>query len=119
MDDTINISGVIYIKKQDIPTKDGKEYCIIRGRNSGVHAGFMKKHDLQYPTVVELETSRRLWKWFGRTLSGLALEGTPDTNKCKFGPQIPQITILDACEIIPCTTEAIISLNEVKDWENE
>jgi hypothetical protein len=119
MKQKITIDGTEYIKKQEFPTKEGKRYCIIRGKNSGVHAGYLKKFDIQFPTVVELEITRRLWKWFGRTLSGLALEGTNDETKCKFGPEISEIVITDVCEIIRCTEDSIKSLRSVRDWENE
>lgn len=95
-----------------------EQYCIIRCRNAGVHAGVLIEHD-RANNVVRLRDSRRLWRWFGRTLSGLALEGTPDKSKCKFGPEISDIYLLDPCEIIPCTEDAESSLRGVEDWVNE
>ena len=95
---------------------DGKRYVIVRGNASGVHAGWMKEHD---GSCVTLMTTRRLWRWHGRTLSGLALEGTTDDSYCKYSPEIPEITILDACEIIPCTEAGRLSIQNMEDWENE
>ena len=44
-------------------------------------------------------------------------EGTKNPENCKFTVYVDSITILDAVEIIPCTDEAIKSIEEVKVWK--
>ena len=116
---TIMIDGEEYVRKSDMSLADhvyGLRYCIVRCHDAGVHAGYVAEHEGRQ---VKLLKSRRLWRWYGKTLSGLAIEGTFAPEKCKFANEIPEITVLDACEIIPCTQVAIDSLRGVRDWENE
>jgi hypothetical protein len=120
MKDRVEIDGITYIREgalEKAKDKEGRPFAIIRCRNAGVHAGFVVERN---GTEVKLSTSRRLWRWHGRTLSGLALEGPDDVSLCKFGPTLPRIEVLDACEVIPCTEQARrVILEEVPEWENE
>ena len=118
---TIMIDEQKYVRADSIQSLaepvDGMRYCIARCHDAGVHAGFVKE---QVGKEVVLLSTRRLWRWHGRTLSGLALEGTDDAEQCKFAPEIPEIKVLDACEVIPCTDKAIKSIRfEVKKWKND
>lgn len=113
------IDGVTYVPKGSriADPVDGMNYCIVRCRDAGVHAGFVKERAGREVTLIQ---SRRLWRWHGKTLSGLATEGTTDANQCKYANEIPEITVLDACEIIPCTHEGMVSIRDgVEPWENE
>ena len=81
------------------------EAVIIRARDAGVHYGHLVAYDGR---TVWLSNSRRMWKWFakeGVSLSGCATAGI-DASKSKIEPVVPNITILDACEIIYCTEAA-------------
>jgi len=91
-------------------------YCIIRCRDAGVHAGYVAHHSGREVTLLK---SRRLWKWHGKTLSGLAQEGTTNADECKYANEIPEIMVLDACEIIPCSEAGKASIGMIPDWENE
>lgn len=116
----ITVDGVEYIRADQsvlAPPVDGLRYCIVRCYRAGVHAGFVSVH---IGTEVTLLRSRRLWRWHGKTLSGLATEGTTDATACKYANEIPEITVLDACEIIPCTDAGMRSIREeVGEWVNE
>lgn len=119
--ETITIDEVKYIREDSVkslaePSVNGEKYCIIRCRNAGVHAGYVTERGGQ---EVTLALSRRLWQWHGRTLSGLAIEGTTDEDHCKYAPEVPEITLLDACEIIPCTKKGKKSIQEMEEWTNE
>ena len=88
-------------RKETSRNTDGMPYVIVRCRNAGVHAGYLVSRDSE--TLV-LTHARRLWRWHGRTLSGLAIEGTDDADACKFGDPIDvTLNASDWCEIIPCT----------------
>ena len=117
--DTLKIDDVEYGRKdsrseQAIST-DGLKYCIIRCCNAGVHAGYVKERN---GVEVTLLKTRRLWRWWGKTLSGLSSEGTFAPAKCKFSDEIAEIILLDACEVIPCTVKAMESLKGVSPWKN-
>lgn len=66
---------------------------------------------------VKLENCRRLWYWDGAaSISQLAINGTTNPCECKFTVTVPEIEILDAIEIIPCSKEAIKSIESVAVW---
>ena len=115
----IMINGVEYVRKDSVQTLaepvDGMRYCIVRCRDAGVHAGFVKNHSGREVTLLN---SRRLWKWHGKTLSGLATEGTTSAKDCKYANEIPEITVLDACEIIPCTEKGRNEIRNLREWTN-
>jgi hypothetical protein len=107
----ITINGIEYQRA----STEGFRYCIVRCRDAGVHAGYVAERNGR---EVKLLKSRRLWRWHGRTLSGLAIEGTTDIGACKYAPEVPEIEVLDACEIIPCTEAGQKSIEQVPEWTN-
>ena len=87
------------------------DMVIIRSKDSGVHYGIFSS---RIGRVVELVNSRRIWTWDGAfTLSELAVHGTARPNNCEFSIEVPEIEVLDTCEIIKMTPTAIDSLNNV------
>lgn len=90
---------------------------IIRADRAGVFFGTLKEKN---GNEVTLSDCRRLWCWYGAaSLSQLAVEGTKDPNNCKFTIVVPTITILGVIEIIPCTEEAVKSIEKVYVWKNK
>ena len=88
---------------------------IVRGDRSGVFFGTLKAKE---GTEVKLDNCRRLWYWDGAaSISQLAVDGTKNAGDCKFTVTVPEIIITDVIEIIPCTTEAIKSIEGVKEWK--
>lgn len=88
---------------------------IIRGDRSGVVFGTLVS---QNGREVTLHNARRLWYWDGASsLFQLAKEGTSRPGECKFTVIVDSITILDAIEVIPCTDNAIKSIEEVREWK--
>lgn len=128
MENSMMINGVKYVREgegtgegsEDKFARDsnGLQYVILRCTGAGVHSGYLKEFDALTKTG-KLYNSRRLWRWHGRTLSGLAIEGTDDPNQCKFGDVLPEITVTDVCEVIPCSERARISLESVAKWVND
>lgn len=93
---------------------EGK-YVIVRGDRSGVFFGKMKKREGR---EVTLEECRRLWYWDGACSDfQLAKDGTKAPGNCKFTVTVDSITLLDVIEVIPCTTKAVKSILEVKEWK--
>lgn len=119
--DSVIINGVEYVPKSQTAAfcESGEyPYVIVRCSAAGVHAGYLASSGNGDGNNIELTQSRRLWRWHGRTLSGLAIEGTDDVSQCKFGDTLPRITLFGACEIIHCTEAARLSLESVPKWVN-
>lgn len=93
---------------------------IIRASGAGVFFGTLKeKRETPAGVEVELENSRRIWYWDGASsLSQLAVEGTKKPGSCKFTVVVPQHMVMQVIEIIPCTDEAIKSIESVRVWRN-
>lgn len=91
------------------------KYYIIRGDHSGVFFGNIKERNGQEVTIANC---RRIWYWNGAaSISQLALDGVTNPENCKFTVTVPELTILDAIEIIPCSDKAIKIIKEVKEWK--
>lgn len=93
---------------------------IIRADRAGVFFGTLKeKKNTPAGVEVVLQNSRRLWYWDGAaSLSQLATEGTKKPNNCKFTVTVPEHNIMQVIEIIPCSEEAIKSIEAVKVWKS-
>jgi hypothetical protein len=116
--DKITVNGVEYVQAGAFKNADGLKYVIVRCSFAGVHSGFLKSFDPATACAILLN-SRRLWRWHGRTLSGLAIDGTDCAQKCKFGDELTEITLLGVCEVIPCSQQATQSLRGVGVWKND
>lgn len=115
----ITINGVAYVPKDSVKAiaeeTAGMRYCVIRTYSAGVHAGYVSEHEGK---EVKLLDARRLWKWAGAfTLSELAVNGVSKPDECKFSVTVPEITLTEAIEIIPCTEEGKKSIKEVRNYE--
>ncbi len=90
------------------------EYVIVRTKNAGVHFGILKSRT---GDEVSLTDTRRIWYWDGAaSLSELAMHGASKPKNCKFTVTLPEITILGAIEIIPCTDAASEAIRAVPEW---
>lgn len=90
-------------------------YYIVRGDRSGVFFGRIQSREGREVTLTDC---RRLWYWDGAaSLSQLALEGTVAPSECKFTVTVPELTVLDAIELIPCSQAAVKSIQEVRVWK--
>lgn len=88
---------------------------IIRADRAGVFFGTLKEKN---GSEVTLTDCRRIWYWDGAaSISQLAVEGTNKPNNCKFTVSVPIITVLGVIEIIPCSKQAIKSIEGVKEWK--
>lgn len=92
---------------------------IIRADRAGVFFGTLV-HKENTPSGVECEINdcRRLWYWDGAaSLSQMAMDGVKEPRKCKFSVVVPQIIVMGVIEIIPCTEDAIQSIERVAEWK--
>lgn len=88
---------------------------IIRADRAGVFFGTLKEKN---GSEVTLTDCRRIWYWDGAaSISQLAVDGTQAPDNCKFTVSVPEITVLGVIEIIPCSEQAIKSIEGVKEWK--
>lgn len=81
--------------------------CIIRTNRAGVFYGTIAEYD-NANREATITDCRRLWFWSGAaSLSQLAVEGVKRPDDCKFTVVVPEMTVMEVIEIIPCTDEAI------------
>jgi hypothetical protein len=113
---TIKINEVEYIRKDSITNNQRfEDYVIVRTYSAGVFMGHLESRNGQ---EVVLKDARRLWMWDGAaSLSQLAIEGTKNPSGCKFPIAVPEVTLLQAIEIIPCTEKAVKSIQGVPIWQ--
>lgn len=118
---TITIDDVEYVRKDSVTSSapavntEGLPYVVVRSRDAGCHAGYMKN---KLGNNVTLLQSRRLWYWEGAaTLSQLSQEGVKSASDCKFPCEVGEIEILGACEVIYATEQAESSIKGVPVWE--
>lgn len=116
--ETIMINNVEYVRKESLNQKaqdlNGLKAVIVRTYSAGVFYGYLES---QIGQEVVLKKARRMWQWFGASLSECAQSGTPDASKCKFPEVVDTIKLLNAIEILDLTEKAKKSLDAVKIWK--
>lgn len=91
------------------------QYYIVRADRAGVFFGEIESRN---GSEVTMRNVRRLWFWDGScSISQLAVDGTKKPSNCKFSVVVEEMTILGVIEIIPCTEEAVESIQAVKEWK--
>ena len=92
-------------------TTKKQQYVVVRTFSAGVHVGVLAKRDGK---EVALTGARRIWSWRGaNTLSEIALHGVGSGSR--VSEPVPEITLTEAIEIIPCTDAARANL-EAATW---
>ena len=119
----IELNGEIYIKKSSVENmthsieedEENHPYCIFRGHECGVHAGYLVESQVfGSPNAFKVAKARRLWRWDSKfTLTELANNGVRKAENCKFSePSKNDVLLLDVFEILSCTKESAIRLKE-------
>lgn len=92
-----------------------KQKFIVRCNRAGVFYGEIEERNGR---EVKMHNVRCLWYWDGAaTLLQLAAEGTANPGGCNFTMTVDSLEVLDAIEIIPCTAEAMESIEGVEEWK--
>lgn len=98
-------------------TNNINKKCIIRTNRAGVYFGVLADYSSETRTA-EIHNCRNLWYWEGAaSLMQLATEGVKNPQNCKFTVIVEQIQVEEVISIIPCTTEAISSIESVEIWK--
>jgi hypothetical protein len=86
---------------------------IVRTYSAGVHYGELL---FANEKVVTLGQARRIWYWRGaNTLNEIANHGV-DIEGSRISEAVEQIVLTEAIEIIPCTADAVLNLENAK-WK--
>ena len=114
----IMIDEVKYVRADSISNKatelNGMKYIICRTYSAGVFAGYLESRNGQ---EVVLRKARRLWYWEGAaSLSQAATDGFSKPNSCKFPCEVDRVELLNAIELLDCTSKAQASIASVKVW---
>jgi hypothetical protein len=102
-----------------MPKQDSESYVIVRGRNVGVHAGYLAEDKTDR---MILRDARRLWRWSGAlSISELAVLGPANRDGCKFGVPVPRQELrgLDSMgdyEVVHCTEAGREAIQAVAPW---
>lgn len=116
--ESIKIDDVKYIREDLVSSKqaefNGLKAVIVRTYSAGVFYGYLKERNGQEVLLLQ---ARRMWKWYGASLSEVAESGTPNKNNCKFPEKVSEVTLLQAIEILNLTEKAKKTLDEVEVWK--
>ena len=90
---------------------------IVRCNRAGVFFGTLKEfdHNTREATLIDC---RNIWYWNGAaSIHQLAIDGVANPKDCKFTVVVPEMSVMEVIEIIPCTDKAIKSIEEVAIWK--
>jgi len=92
---------------------------IVRTDRAGVFFGEVSdRQDTPAGVIVTISNCRRIWYWEGAaSLSEMAVSGVRYPSRCKFPTPVESMTVMGVIEIIPCTEEAVKSIESVPVWK--
>lgn len=92
-----------------------EQYYIVRSYKAGVFFGMIRE---RRGDEVEMTDVRKIWYWSGAAaVEQMAMEGVKNPGACKFTVSVPEMIIMEAVQIIPCTDEAVQSIRSVPPWK--
>ncbi len=91
------------------------KYYIVRCDRAGVFFGKIKERSER---EVVMEDVRKLWYWSGAcAVEQLAVDGTKEPESCQFTVTVPEMSVMDPVQIIPCTDKAVEIIKGVPAWK--
>lgn len=117
---TLKIDDVEYVRADSVKTEatkvNGMKYCIVRGYQSGVWVGYIKE---QEGTKVVLVNCRNIWYWKGAaSLAQLSQEGIKYPKESKITQEVPEMTLLDANTVMPCSEKSRQNIEDTEVWKS-
>ena len=92
-----------------------QQYYIIRCEQAGV---FFAQIKARRGDEVDLENCRKIWCWSGAAaVEQLAMTGPLNASGCKITMEVPEMTVLGAIQLIPCTREAAETIQRIAVWK--
>jgi len=115
----LTIEGRDYVPADSVAQiatpKDGMRYVLIRSRDSGVHAGYLKSRNSE--NSCTLVDARRIHYWDGAaSLSQLAQDGVSKPENCRFAHTL-EVEVIGICEILTVTEKAKNIIEAVALWK--
>tara|TARA_R100001244_G_scaffold121258_1_gene90898 strand:+ start:3272 stop:3634 length:363 start_codon:yes stop_codon:yes gene_type:complete len=115
---TMMMNDVKYVREDSLSEQaesfEGMRAVIVRTYSAGVFYGYLQRLEGKNGVVKQ---ARRMWKWFGASLSECAQSGTPDKDNCKFPEAVDSIELTEIIEVLDLTTTAKASLDSVPVWK--
>lgn len=94
---------------------NANQYYIVRTNRAGVFFGKIKEQSKDEVTMTDV---RKIWHWDGAcAVEQLAIDGTKKPHNCNFTVVVPEMTVAEPIQIIPCTDKAVESLSRVEVWQ--
>lgn len=94
---------------------NANQYYIVRTNRAGVFFGKIAETSRDEITMTDV---RKIWHWDGAcAVEQLAIDGTTKPQNCNFTVIVPEMTIAEPIQIIPCTEKATKSLARVEVWK--
>lgn len=89
-----------------------EQYYIVRADKAGVFFGKIKERKGDEVTMTDV---RKIWYWYGAcAIEQIAVDGVAPQSKLTV--TVKEMTIIEVCQIIPCTEKATEKLLAIKDW---
>lgn len=96
---------------------ENNTYYIVRCDRAGVFFGRIKERSEKEVVMTDV---RKLWYWDGAcAVEQLATEGTTEPENCKFTVTVPEMSVMDPVQIIPCTDKAEKTIRKVPVWKRK
>lgn len=90
---------------------------IVRCNSAGVFFGTLKEYD-HNTREATLTDCRNIWYWEGaNSIMQLAMDGVKYPDKCNFTVIVPEMSVMEVIQIIPCTKAAIENIENVAVWK--
>ena len=91
------------------------KYFIVRTNRAGVFFGKIKERSSEEVTMTDV---RKIWHWDGAcAVEQIAMDGVKRPGNCKFTVIVPEMTVMEPIQIIPCTDKAAKILSGVDVWQ--
>ena len=92
-----------------------EQYYIVRCDRAGVFFGRIKERT---HVEVVMQAVRKIWYWSGAAaVEQLAMTGPKNPEECKITMEVPEMTVMDPVQIIPCTQEATDVIRRIAAWK--
>jgi hypothetical protein len=112
---TVMINGIEYVRKGSEVPLSVSNIVLVRTYSAGVHFGELVTRNGK---EVVLKNARRLWSWRGAcSLSQVAIDGVALSGS-NISVVVPEITLIEAIEIIPMTESAAKLLMGAPAWKS-
>ena len=105
-------TGISGLTTEDLIEHD-HPYVIVRTQSAGVFAGTLETRDGK---EAVLTGARRLWEWWGASLSQVAETGPNPPGKCRFPVEVSRVLLTEVIEILWVTEQAKAVIAAVPVW---